>query len=49
MFKLNLTSHFQTYLLFIFIVQKFFKFCNHLITNLKKNDVFIMFFFFNLL
>jgi hypothetical protein len=24
--KLNLTSHFQTYLLFIFVVPKFFKF-----------------------
>ncbi len=34
--KLNLTNHFQTYLLSIFIVPKFFKFCNHLIINSKE-------------
>ncbi len=33
--KLNLTNHFQTYLLFIFIMPKFLKFFNHLIINLN--------------
>ncbi len=29
-------NHFQSYLLSTFILQKFFKFCNHLIINSKK-------------
>jgi len=29
MFKLNLTNYFQTFLLSIFFVPKFLKFCNH--------------------
>ncbi len=40
--KLNLMSHFQTYLLSIFIMQRFFKFCNHFITKLKKNTMFLL-------
>jgi hypothetical protein len=45
MFNLNLTNHFQTYLLSTFIVPKFFKICNHCIINLKeKHHAFIMLF-----
>jgi len=40
--KLNLTSHFQTYLLSIYIVPKFFKFCNHLIINSKKGNMLLL-------
>ncbi len=42
MFQLNLTSHFQTYLLSTFIVPKFLKFCNHLNINSNKSTMFIM-------
>jgi hypothetical protein len=40
--KLNLTSHFQTYLLSIFIVSKFLKFCNHFIINSKKGTTLLL-------
>ncbi len=43
--KLNLTNHFQTYLLSIFIMPKFFKFCNHLIINSKKGTMFLLCYF----
>jgi hypothetical protein len=42
MFKLNLTNHFQTYLLFTFIVPKFLEFCNHLTINSKKGTMFLL-------
>ncbi len=43
--KHNLTSHFQTYLLSIFIVPKFHKFCNHLIINSKKGIMLLLCYF----
>jgi hypothetical protein len=43
--KFNLTSHFQTYLIFIFIMPKFFKFCNHLIINSKKGTILLLCYF----
>ncbi len=47
MFKLNFTSHFQTYLLSTFIVLKFLKFCNHLTINSKKSTMLLMCYFYN--
>jgi hypothetical protein len=50
--KLNLISHFQTYLLSIFVVPKFFKFYNHLLINSKKGTMLLLRYFkiiFNLL
>jgi hypothetical protein len=51
MFKLKLTSHFQTYLLSTLIVLKSFKSCNHLTITQRKYHAFIMLFkiIFNLL
>jgi len=43
--KLNLTNHFQTYLLFIFIVPNFFNFFIHLIINSKKGTMFLLCYF----
>ncbi len=43
--KLNLTYHFQTYLLSIFIVPNFSKFCNHFIINSKKGPIFLLCYF----
>ncbi len=43
--KLNLTNHFQTYLLFIFIVPIFFNFFIHLIINSKKGTMFLLCYF----
>ncbi len=40
-----MTTHFQTYLLFTFIMPKFFKFCNHFIINLKKSTMFLLSYF----
>jgi len=45
MFKLNLINHFITSLLFVFIVPKIFKFCNHYIINSKKNTMFLLCYF----
>ncbi len=42
--KLNLTSHFHTYLLSIFIVSKFLKFCNHNYKLKERHHAFIMLF-----
>jgi hypothetical protein len=42
LFKLNLTNHFQTYLLFTFIVPKFFEVCNHLTINSKKSTMLLL-------
>ncbi len=43
--KLNLTNHFETYLLSIFIVPKFLKFYNHLIINSKKGTMLLLYYF----
>ncbi len=43
--KLNLTNHFQAYLLPIFIVPKFLKFCNHFIINSKKGTMLLLCYF----
>jgi hypothetical protein len=43
--KLNLTSRFQLYLLSIFIVPKFLKFCIHFIINSKKGPMFLLCYF----
>jgi hypothetical protein len=43
--KLNLTNHFQTYLLSIFSLPKFHKFCNHLIINSKKGTILLLCYF----
>jgi len=45
MLKLYLISHFQTYLLFTFIVPKFFKFYNHLTIKSKKNTMILLCYF----
>jgi hypothetical protein len=40
--KLNLMSHFQTYLLSIYIVPKFSEFCNQFIINSKKGTMLLL-------
>ncbi len=40
-----MTTHFQKYLLFISIMPKFFKFCNHLIINSKKSTMILLSYF----
>jgi hypothetical protein len=47
--KFNLSRHFQTYLLFIYIVPKFLKFCNQFIINSKKGTMLLFSIYFLLL